>query len=226
LRKVLVGYYRTSILSGALFFLSASMPGQDTVSVADPNVTPSADSTALVMNKPDTVTGGKPDSLYVKSDSTEKKPKKEWNPDPQRATILSAVLPGLGQAYNRKYWKIPIIYTAGGVLYYYYDLNHKAYLENKRYYEEEIAENGGNENSAKANEYRNNYQNYRKKRDYKVILMSMLYVATIVDAMADAYFMSYDISDDLSLKITPSLLPDTYLAVSQFSYGIKLSFQF
>jgi hypothetical protein len=64
--------------------------------------------------------------VNVKKTGADKKPaKKKWNTVPERATILSAVLPGLGQAYNRKYWKIPIIYATGGVLYYFIILTTK-----------------------------------------------------------------------------------------------------
>jgi len=224
LRKTIISIYKTSILTGALFFLSVYLSGQDTIPISDSIPQQIPDSVIFTKKRGIVVADLKTDSLNAVAEASDKTGKPEWKPDPYRSTILSAVLPGLGQAYNRKYWKIPIIYTAGGVLYYYFDLNNKAYLKNKKDYEEEILISG--ENSTTANEYRNNYQEYRKKRDYKVILMGILYVANIVDAMADAYFISYDISDDLSFKIRPSLICEPMLAATDFSCGITLSLQF
>ena len=60
-------------------------------------------------------------------------------PSPQRATILSAVLPGLGQAYNRKYWKVPVLYLGGGTLYYFFDKQHEIYIKNKELYDDYVA---------------------------------------------------------------------------------------
>jgi len=66
----------------------------------------------------------------------------------------------------------------------------------------------------------------RKKSEYKLMLIGVLYVANVVDAMADAYFATYDISDDLALNIKPSLIPEPCLSPTYFSYGFKLSLHF
>jgi hypothetical protein len=161
----------------------------------------------------------------MSSDTLSKSTKSKWIPQPQRATILSAVLPGLGQIYNRKYWKLPILYAAGGALYYFYDINNKEYLKNKRLFEEESAKGSSGDKYLKDNYY-NKLLDFRKKRDYKIILMGVLYIANVVDAMADAYFASYDISDDLGFIIKPKIFTDPYLSTNSFAYGFTLSLHF
>ena len=145
---------------------------------------------------------------------------------PLRATILSAVVPGLGQAYNRKYWKIPIIYAAGTGLYLYFDLNNTRFNHWKNLYETEYAK-GPDAAQDTINWAINNRDLAARRRGYAVIFMGLLYVANVVDAMVDAYFLSFDVSDNLSLKIEPDLdlIPSQY-AFDSFSYGIKLSFNF
>lgn len=145
---------------------------------------------------------------------------------PPRATILSAVLPGLGQAYNRKYWKIPIIYVAGGVLYSYFDFANRKYNNYKNLYETELAK-GDEADQWDLNTYSINRDRFSKFRGYSVIFMGLLYVANVVDAMVDAHFYMFDISDDLTLRIEPSIEPNPYyLAYDHFSYGFKLSVNF
>ncbi|MBA7681909.1 hypothetical protein ES703_90253 [subsurface metagenome] len=143
---------------------------------------------------------------------------------PQRATILSAVLPGLGQAYNRKYWKIPVIYVAGGVIYHYYSSNNDQFHKYKDLYEAELAK-GEEADQASLDNYQLNRDNFRKWRDYNIIFMGLLYVANVVDAMTDAHFYKFNISDDLSIKVEPSMKPAPFSA-NNYSYGFKLSMNF
>jgi hypothetical protein len=173
------------------------------------------------------------DTIYT---PTEKELKKMFaDHSPHKATIYSAVLPGLGQAYNRKYWKIPIIYGAGLALYYgfgwlgFQEWGWKYYNDQYSYwkelYEQEFyyPEEGQNEEDR----YKKNMSIARKGRDRIVILMGILYVANIVDAMADAHFYTFDISDDLSMKILPNIAtPDPYVAYNDYSLGVKLRFKF
>ena len=156
---------------------------------------------------------------------------------PPRATILSAVLPGLGQAYNRKYWKIPIIYGAGAALYYGFGWLgfeewgfkhfHEQYLYWNELYQTEYYKPPGEINEAAKDRYSRNVSIARRGRDRVVILMGILYIANIVDAMADAHFYYFDISDDLTMKILPSIsTPDPYVAYNDYSLGVKIRFNF
>ncbi len=218
--------YKTSILWGALFFIISQLCGQDTLRpVKAAHTMP--DSNLVAKKRLAATSDTSTEALVnVKKTGADNKPaKKKWTPVPERATILSAVLPGLGQAYNRKYWKIPIIYATGGVLYYYYYINHEEYIYNKEQYLLEKAK-GDAKDATAMERYQNIFQEKRKKSEYKLMLIGVLYVANVVDAMADAYFTSYNISDDLSLKIKPSLLPEPCLSSSNFSYGITLSLNF
>ncbi len=217
LRKLISIIFKTGILSGALFFISAQLNAQDTIrSIGASHKT--VDSALVAKKKQAALANRSVDTLII-PDSTfrEKQPRKKWVPQPERATILSAVLPGLGQAYNRKYWKIPIVYAAGGALYYFYHVNDTAYAYYKELYETTTSDREKNLLE---------YQKYQKKKEYKLLLIGVLYVANIVDAMADAYFATYDISDELAFKIKPSLMPGPCLTTYDLSYGFTFSLYF
>jgi len=166
------------------------------------------------------------DSVTVLNKSTISGKKNRKEHSPPRATILSAVIPGLGQAYNRKYWKIPIIYAAGTGLYLYFDYANTRFNLFKDTYETEFAK-GPDADQNVMNWAVANRDLWSKRRGYSVIFMGLLYVANVVDAMVDAYFLSFDVSDDLSMRIEPNLdqIPSQY-AFDSFSYGVKLSFNF
>ena len=140
----------------------------------------------------------------IKADST-----KTNRHSPLRATIFSAVVPGLGQAYNNRYWKIPIIYSAAGSLIYFTEYHRKkldvySYAYNyvdlpgpvKLYY--------GDKTSEQLKLYKDFY-----KRNYDLmrIIIAGVYLLNILDATVDAHMYDFDISDDLSLKIVPSAEP-------------------
>ena len=151
---------------------------------------------------------------------------------PRLAVIYSMVLPGLGQAYNRKYWKIPLIYGGGAVIYYFFETNNDYYQRFKNAYNDKVdglpisdEELIGmtKETLALNRDY------YRRNRDYNIIFLGLLYTANIIDAMVDAHLLYYDISDDLSLKVTPQVMPQYDFARSQFTasagVGLRLTFK-
>lgn len=144
--------------------------------------------------------------------------------NPNRAWQLSAVMPGLGQAYNKKYWKVPIVYLAGAAAYYYYTEKAKEYYMYRNAY---ISLNANGKISGKArtdliagisnlNEknidlvdqntlYRRAFES-QKEMERSIIIMFGVYVANVVDALVDGYFFNYDIKDDLVLRINPSMI--------------------
>jgi len=158
------------------------------------------------------------DSLFVLR--SEKK-------SPQKASFYSAVLPGMGQVYNGKAWKVPIIYAGAAVLGYYYNFNNNKYQEYKDNYLRKLANDPNNPVDPK---FRNAsperilyYMNYwRRNRDLLVLSMVGLYLANIVDATVDAYLYDYNISPDLSLRISPMIEPFNPRATT----GIKVSLRF
>lgn len=146
---------------------------------------------------------------------------------PRLALISSAIIPGLGQVYNRKYWKVPIIYGVGAGLYYGFDFNHSKYLRYQKAYtqlynekevtDEELAD-------LKLSSLEDGRDYYRRNRDYVIIFMGLLYVANVVDAMVDAYLFNYDVSRDLAIRLEPTILPplpNTYTATCGLSLKIN-----
>lgn len=132
---------------------------------------------------------------------------KEQVHSPHKATMYSAVVPGLGQVYNKKYWKLPIIYGLAGVFIYSFDFNNNQYNKYKNAYAEfdagEINSFEGYTNKdiiLRLKDY------HRRNRDLNVIVLAGVYMLNIIDATVDAHLFDYDISDDLSLNLQPSLM--------------------
>lgn len=123
----------------------------------------------------------------------------------RKATIMSAVMPGLGQIYNKKYWKAPIIYAAVGGIAYWGITNHNEY----KYYSDNLrAEFDNDPNTINETRYSSDQlvsqKNYYKKfRDMSVIFGSLVYLVNILDANVDAHLKTFDVSDDLSLQLKP-----------------------
>ena len=147
-----------------------------------------------------------------------------------KAAIYSAALPGLGQAYNRKYWKIPIIYAGFGVITYFIVSNNKEY----RIYKEAYVYQANGETYPIDNPYVGKYtltqlgdamDYYRRNRDLSYIIGGVWYIANILEAYVDAHFFEYDISDDLSMKISPSFARMPAFE-NQPAPGIKISLKF
>ena len=126
---------------------------------------------------------------------------------PKKAAILSAILPGAGQAYNKKWWKIPIVYASIGTSGYFVVSNQKEYKKYKKAYIDKLNNpTGSGEFSGYTAEslYKKQDQ-LRNWRDISIIVTSAFYVLNIVDATVDAHFFHFDISDNLSLEIQPGL---------------------
>jgi len=125
-----------------------------------------------------------------------------------KATILAALIPGAGQAYNRKYWKIPIVYVGWAAASYAVYTNQKNYKDSKNNY---IAETDGlettvNQSGLNATQLIANIDYYRRYRDMSVLILLAWHGLTIIDANVDAHFFNWDVSEDLSLRIRPSAL--------------------
>ena len=160
------------------------------------------------------ITAG-PDSVVVLNPDTVSAPPfkfipfREWS-RPAKAAFYSAVLPGLGQAYNKKYWKIPILYLGGGTIIYFIGDNHEKYMQFRRAYE--MRTDGDEATVDQLGQYSDQILQtgnivYRRNRDLSVILLALAYGVNILDAHVDAHLSEFDISDDLTLKLKPQLLP-------------------
>lgn len=144
---------------------------------------------------------------------------------PRKATIYSAILPGLGQIYNKKYWKVPIIAGGFATLIYLSKYHGDIYLEYLDHYsrykegDEEILDKyGPNREQAL---YRAK-EAFRRYRDLDYILMFGLYVLNIIDASVDAHLKNFDIGDDLTLRVEPALLKCS--AQRHVGFTIRLNF--
>ncbi|GIV32972.1 MAG: hypothetical protein KatS3mg031_0507 [Chitinophagales bacterium] len=125
-----------------------------------------------------------------------------------RAVWMSAVLPGLGQAYNRKWWKIPIIYAGFAGLGYAISFNAKRWNTYREAYRLRV-DGDTTTIDAFVNIYSESnlvtLKNYYKRNlDLSVIFTAVLYALNIIDAAVDAHLFEFDISDDLTLRIAPA----------------------
>ena len=155
---------------------------------------------------------------------------------PTKATIMSACLPGLGQIYNGKWWKVPIVYAGlGGLGYFVYNnfSEYRSYLHAYEYktgdlpddvtlsqYETELA------NHYSGSQLQTYKENYRRNFELFTILTVAWYGLNIVDACVDGHLYTYDISDNLSLSVDPYLRQqiESPLKIPQYAQ-VGLSFQ-
>ncbi len=152
---------------------------------------------------------------------------------PLKATFMSAVLPGLGQVYNEKYWKVPIIYAGFTGLLYYANYNNYVYNKYKDAYDIKIRIKNGEdlEDPYKgANEKNLERQKdlWRRYRDLMYISIGLVYVAQIIDANVDANLFEFDVSEDLTFNVEPVIMPiQSYNnSITSTSFGVRCAIQF
>ena len=168
-------------------------------------------------------------------------PVSQFVPDPQRALWLSLVFPGAGQIYNRKYWKLPILY--GGFLGCTYALlwNQQMYRDYSQAYLDIMDDDpnthsylemlppryditGREEQFKKIFKNKKNY--FRRYRDLSAFCFVGVYLLSVVDAYVDAHLSVFDISPDLSLKVEPAVIPQQGIGRTNHSYGMGCSLCF
>lgn len=129
------------------------------------------------------------------------------SPDPHlpgRASFYSALLPGLGQAYNGDYWHIPFYYAGFMVSGYCWAFNQKQYKRYKQMYIDAYnGTYGGSLTQENISWYRDQY---RRNRDYSVVATILIYVLNVIDANVFAHFTNFDVSDDISFNVQPSVV--------------------
>lgn len=142
---------------------------------------------------------------------------------PQKAVLLSAALPGLGQIYNKKYWKLPIIYAGFGGLGYSIFASTRNYRKYKTAYKYRVDGDPNTidefEGTASESNLLDLKNYYRRNLDLGVIFTAVLYALNLVDAAVDAHLFHYDISDDLSMQVQPRF---NYNAMSGSSAGVTI----
>ena len=173
-------------------------------------------------------------SLFAQSDSLSVKeekvivvkdslsPKEDYDPlAPAQAAFYSAVLPGLGQAYNKKYWKIPIIYAGIGTGIYFYIQNTNDYNRFRDAYKRRLS---GFENDEfqgiSTDRLIDAQETASRNRDISIVVSIGFYLLNIIDANVDAHLKQYNISEDLTLQ--PKVEIDPINTVP--NYGLTLTF--
>ena len=153
------------------------------------------------------------DSSASKKSKTDTTKKKVYNP--KVAARRSALIPGWGQAYNKKYWKIPIVYGGLGVTGYIFVNNIKIYKEYKFAYSARVKAEPPTLDSTDYNQLDNIYKvlspnsirsardEFRRYVDYSALIFILLWGLNVVDAAVDAHLKNFDISPDLSLQLRP-----------------------
>ncbi|MBQ8520313.1 MAG: hypothetical protein IJ456_02810 [Bacteroides sp.] len=182
-------------------------------------------------------------ALLLKKDSTRQEltvHKERFVPNPNRAVWLALVIPGAGQIYNRKYWKLPLVY--GGFVGCAYALNwnsmmykdySQAYLDimdddpNTKSYEDFLppSANISGQESRYQEIFRKRKDLYRRQRDLSIFCFIGVYLLSVIDAYVDAELSNFDISKDIGLKVEPTIFNDgrskTYNSV-----GLQCSLKF
>ena len=155
----------------------------------------------------------------------------EVTKSPGRAAWMSAALPGLGQIYNDKYWKVPIIYAGLATSIYFIVDNRREYLFYRQAYINEIdgdstTVNTGLSPGFTAAVLRDRSDQFRGQMELSYIITAAIYVLQIVDASVDAHLYSFDVSDDLSLEMQPQVFRGFHPTQGQTMYtglNMKLS---
>ncbi len=138
---------------------------------------------------------------------------------PRKAALMSAACPGLGQIYNKKYWKLPIIYVGFGALAYSITFNQTKY---KKYLFDLKDSYDNTYTGVYSKDQLNTLQHYyHRYRDLSVIGAAALYLLNIVDANVDAHLFTFDVSEDLSFRLHPTLINSAH--VNHCAAGLSLT---
>ena len=140
-----------------------------------------------------------------------------------KASVLSTIIPGAGQVYNKKYWKVPIIYASLATSIYFINENQNKYTSYKNAYLQRI--------NGEIDDYSELYNIsqlvtimdfYERNRDVSYIITAAIYLLNIVDASVDAHLLDFDVSDELTLSYTPSFIYTPY--GKNTSLSLKMNF--
>ncbi len=141
---------------------------------------------------------------------------------PSKAAFYSAIFPGLGQIYNKRYWKVPIVYAAIGTGIYAYTWNNNKYHQYRDAYKNRLAGRSDDFDYLDNSRLIEGQKFYQKNRDLSAIITAALYILNIVDANVDAHLQQFNVSDDLTFK--PSLQQDDLY--QQQNLAITISYKF
>ena len=168
--------------------------------------------------------------------------KKVFIPNPTKATWLALVIPGGGQIYNRKYWKLPVIYGGFAGCAYALTWNNKMYKDYMQAYKDAALGNweansihdllppGYLDRTPKTQiteTLRKRKDTYRRYRDLSIFAFIGVYLISVIDAYVDAELSNFDITPDLSMRVEPAVINSQYsIGSSNKSVGVQCSFRF
>ena len=168
--------------------------------------------------------------------------KKVFIPNPTKATWLALVIPGGGQIYNRKFWKLPIIYGGFAGCAYALTWNNKMYKDYMQAYKDAALGNwdansihdllppGYLDRTPKTQiteTLRKRKDTYRRYRDLSIFAFIGVYLISVIDAYVDAELSNFDITPDLSMRVEPAVINSQYsIGSSNKSVGVQCSFRF
>lgn len=183
----------------------------------------------------------------VANDTVKIKMKRDWAtwaPNPQKALWLALVLPGAGQIYNRKYWKLPIIYGGFVGCIYAMTWNNMMYKDYSQAYLDisdsdpttesynKFLHLGAKIDDSNKERYKTIFKNrkdkYRRWRDLSFFVMIGVYALSVIDAYVDAELSQFDISKDLSLRVSPAVINNRSSSnpIDSSSFGVNCSLNF
>ena len=197
----------------------------------------------------DSLLTGEKDSLTKALTPTPQKHKEKrdwntWRPNPKRAMWLAIVLPGAGQIYNRKYWKLPLVYGGFVGCLYAMQWNNMMFRDYSKAYQDimdtdpttqsynqflHLGTKITDENKAQYQSiFKSRKDRYRRWRDLSFFCLLGVYALSIVDAYVDASLSEFDISDDLTLRVEPAVMnsPTTGMAFRPSAIGLHCSLTF
>lgn len=193
----------------------------------------SADTIPTLPNNPPMENIGLDSINTTSADSLETKPKKQgflyrvWKedyPNPKKAMLLSFALPGTGQIYNKRWWKLPIVYGGMGLTGFFIGYNQKRYKIFRDAYIAELNDEAhAFEGFYDAGDLKFLRDGFDQRRQWSWIGFLGFYLFQGAEAFVDAHLKTFDVSDDLSLKIKPTLQQDLF---NQPSMGLSLALQF
>ncbi|HEU5148502.1 MAG TPA: DUF5683 domain-containing protein [Chryseosolibacter sp.] len=198
------------LMAAIAFFslVSGNAIAQDTTAVEDPEVIIDRDTLQqqdpeVVVETVDTLDQEVPDTVRIKSYAERF--------DPRKAILYAAVLPGLGQVYNKKYWKLPLVYGGFVFIGHYIKTYNDLYVEYRGYLFDNLEQglSGDNDENPEirltTGQIRTIVDKARRERDFMIILMGGMYILQMVDAHVDAHLKEFDLNPQLQVSIEPAM---------------------
>lgn len=151
---------------------------------------------------------------------------------PVAATIFSTIVPGLGQVYNKKYWKVPVIYGGLSTFYFIASWNNRGYTRFKTALKYKIDDDPSTvdefNGERSADELRYYMDSYRRNRDISILGFSVVYILNVLDANVDAHLYDWNVDDDLGIRVEPAIVnAETALnGSSEPVFGLSCKFTF